>query len=140
MPAIDRVATCANLPLRGRELVRNCSLRCVMQALDTTMNTVDDHFDKDALLIFLIVHARKKYATRPWWRTNWVRRSLEHALSETSIRYVFSWNDAMLEQIIDPEVLRVVERGLIGSIDQWSDHTHLREAALRRSQVRTLYT
>jgi hypothetical protein len=33
-----------------------------------------------------------------------------------------------------------VERGLIGSVDQWSDHTHLREAAAWRSRVRTLYT
>jgi Domain of unknown function (DUF4037) len=48
--------------------------------------------------------------------------------------------EALLEQISDPDVLRVVERGLIGSIDQWSDHTHLREAHTWRSRVRTLYT
>ncbi len=47
--------------------------------------------------------------------------------------------EALLEQISDPEVLRVTERRLIGSIDQWSDNTDLREAASWRSRLRTLY-
>jgi hypothetical protein len=47
--------------------------------------------------------------------------------------------EALLEQISDAEVLRVARRGLIGSIDQWSDNTDLREAAFWRSPLRTLY-
>jgi Domain of unknown function (DUF4037) len=47
--------------------------------------------------------------------------------------------EALLEQINDSEVLRVAERRLIGSIDQWSDNTDLREAASWRSRLRTLY-
>ena len=49
------------------------------------------------------------------------------------------FTEALLERIHDPEILRVVELGLIGNIDQWSDHTHLREAASWRSRERTLY-
>lgn len=47
--------------------------------------------------------------------------------------------EPLLALIDDPEVLRVTELGLIGNIDQWSDHTHLREAASWRSRVRSLY-
>lgn len=47
--------------------------------------------------------------------------------------------EPLLALINDPEVLRVTELGLIGNIDQWSDHTHLREAASWRSRVRSLY-
>jgi hypothetical protein len=49
------------------------------------------------------------------------------------------FTEALLARIHNPEVLRVAELGLIGNIDQWSDHTHLREAASWRSRLRTLY-
>jgi hypothetical protein len=49
------------------------------------------------------------------------------------------FTELLLALIHDPEVLRVAGLGLIGSIDQWSDHAHLREAASWRSRVRTLY-
>lgn len=49
------------------------------------------------------------------------------------------FTEALLARIHDTEVRRIVKLGLIGNIDQWSDHTHLREAASWRSRVRTLY-
>lgn len=47
--------------------------------------------------------------------------------------------EALLEQIRDAEVQRIARRGLIGSIDQFSDSTDLREAIHLRPLVRALY-
>jgi hypothetical protein len=46
---------------------------------------------------------------------------------------------AICEQIGDPAVRRIVERGLIGSIDQFSDSTTLRSSIHWRKRIRLLY-
>jgi hypothetical protein len=47
--------------------------------------------------------------------------------------------DRLREQITDPEVRRIAGRRPIGSIDQWSDSTDLREAAGLRMRLAALY-
>lgn len=47
---------------------------------------------------------------------------------------------ALCAQISDPEVKRMGARGLIGSIDQWSDSTDIRSDASWRPVLRDLYT
>jgi hypothetical protein len=44
---------------------------------------------------------------------------------------------ALVEQIIDPEVQRIAARGLIGSISQWSDSVDME--GIERKKVRQLY-
>ncbi len=46
---------------------------------------------------------------------------------------------ALVSQITDPTAKYLAQRRLIGSIDQFSDSTDLREAAALRPQLRTLY-
>lgn len=47
--------------------------------------------------------------------------------------------DALIAQIRDPELLAIVNNGLIGSIDQFSDSTDLRTHVRWRKPVRALY-
>lgn len=47
---------------------------------------------------------------------------------------------AIVAQISDPDVKRIAARGLIGSIDQFSDSTDLRSDASWRPRLRKLYT
>jgi hypothetical protein len=47
--------------------------------------------------------------------------------------------NALCEQIRDPEVARIAEQGLIGSVDQISDNTDLLAQAFRHASVRALY-
>ena len=48
--------------------------------------------------------------------------------------------DAILEQITDPAVRQIAERGLIGSVDQFSDSTDVRSYGCWRPWLRSLYT
>ncbi len=48
--------------------------------------------------------------------------------------------DAIQEQITDPAVRQIAERGLIGSIDQFSDSTDVRSYGCWRPWLRSLYT
>ena len=48
--------------------------------------------------------------------------------------------NAIREQIADPEVQKIAERGLLGSIDQFSDSTDLRSDIAWRRLLRRLYT
>ncbi len=47
--------------------------------------------------------------------------------------------DALRAQISDPKMRRIAERGLIGSIDQFSDSTDLRSSPQWRAALRSLY-
>jgi hypothetical protein len=47
--------------------------------------------------------------------------------------------EALKEQISDPAVQRIAARGLLGNIDQVSDHTVLRSRLQWRAKVRRLY-
>ncbi|MEO5952682.1 MAG: DUF4037 domain-containing protein [Chloroflexia bacterium] len=47
--------------------------------------------------------------------------------------------DAIAARITDPEVIRIASRRMIGSIDQFSDSTDLREDSTRRAELRNLY-
>lgn len=47
--------------------------------------------------------------------------------------------DEICKAITDPEVKRIVEKGLIGSIDQFSDSTDLRSNVAWRQNLRKLY-
>jgi hypothetical protein len=47
---------------------------------------------------------------------------------------------AIREQIVDPAVQKIARRGLIGSIDQFSDSTDLRSDVSWRRLLRALYT
>jgi hypothetical protein len=48
--------------------------------------------------------------------------------------------NAIVEQIKDPEIKRIADKGLIGGIDQFSDSTDLRSNPSWRKSIRTLYT
>ena len=50
-----------------------------------------------------------------------------------------SFANSLCERIVDPDVKRIAARGLIGSIDQFSDNTDLRSHPLWRERVRELY-
>jgi len=50
-----------------------------------------------------------------------------------------AFSQAILSKINDPEVKRISEKGLIGSIDQFSDNTDLRSHVKWRMAVRELY-
>ena len=47
--------------------------------------------------------------------------------------------EALLAQVTDPEVQRMASARLIGSIDQFSDSTDLKEDPTRRAKIRNLY-
>lgn len=50
-----------------------------------------------------------------------------------------SFADALVAEIEDADVKRIATRGLIGSLDQFSDSTDLRENTHLREKLRTLY-
>lgn len=51
-----------------------------------------------------------------------------------------AFSEAILKQITDPEVKRIADSPLIGSLDQFSDSTDLRENAGLREKIRALYS
>ena len=50
------------------------------------------------------------------------------------------YSEALLAEIKDPEVMAIAEHSLIGSIDQFSDSTDLREAVQLRGKIADLYS
>ena len=48
--------------------------------------------------------------------------------------------EALVAEIKDPEVKAIAEQSLIGSIDQFSDSTDLREAAKLRGKIAGLFS
>ena len=50
-----------------------------------------------------------------------------------------SFAEAICQQISDPEVRQIAGHGLIGGVDQFSDHTYLRSWVSWRGKVRKLY-
>jgi hypothetical protein len=46
---------------------------------------------------------------------------------------------ALVERISDPTVQKIAKKGLVGSIDQFSDNTVLRSGTQWRQALKTLY-
>ncbi len=49
------------------------------------------------------------------------------------------FSEALVAKITDPEVKRIADMGLIGSLDQFSDNTDLRSEGRWRPKVQDLY-